>query len=196
MKELNFYKFCTSSPKIAHPYKHLPQERAGGLGTWTAGWAAKPLLEAGQTAWGTGFSAAAVPEHRAAGGCPGTWCLGGPQHVWLPGWPALSPGKSELDNHENKPQERGNALLLQTQQPLWDRAVCAFEPSRCGGAPAQHGVAMFMSKEAFGVTRPCCPLSVELWHKGTVKAGWCWKHSCCFKVAYGTWLKIIWGSVT
>lgn len=59
--------------------------------------------------------------------------------------------------------------------------------SVCG---AGNVVAVFMSEEAFGVTWPHCPLSMELWYKGTVKAGWCWKHSRCFKVAYGTWLKI------
>lgn len=54
----------------------------------------------------------------------------------------------------------------------------------------KHVVAVFLSKEAFGVAWAYSPPFVELWCKGTVEVGWCWKHSCCFKVTNGTWLKI------
>lgn len=42
-------------------------------------------------------------------------------------------------------------------------------------------VAAFLSKEAFGVAWAHSLLSGELGGKGTVRVGWYWKHSCCFK---------------
>jgi len=169
MSEQNLTISSYSSPKTTHPCKHLLQKRAGGPGAQTAGWAAKPPSEAMQAARGTTFSAA---EHRAAGGCPGAW------------WPAPSPGKAELDNHDHKPQVQGNALLLQTWQPP------GAEGPQFSVQSGKYVVAVIVLKEAFGVTGPHCPPSVELRYKGIVKPDCCWKLSRCFKVAYGTWLKI------